>query len=465
MKYILILVVVFLYNLNANNLKGEIDYCVFYLPNDSISINIYYEFNSKNLEYSEIDSNLYISKIFFEAELKSVLNEYKFNWELSSAIDNLKTNFIVFGRYEIKIPNEQVNLVLKFYNPVNRETEKKINKDIISSTDKHLSDIYFATRIEHKDSTEIGWSKEFLINDYYIIPNASKQFFSDNPRIMSYIELNNTKSLSDSMLKIEYKILDGVKSVKKIVNKYITTSVDIKADIAYIPVPDLATGVYFLEVNIFNEKINKSIESSTKKLFYLNYQKEPELQAKFSEDELFERSEYITMTAETLKKEYDKIKFLMTKTEESRWKDLSEEKAKQRALFNFWRVRDSDTTTYFNEAKDDFDKAVKYADEYFSFSKGFEGWRTDRGRVLLKYGFPMQVERFERRGEQIPCEIWYYGEGGGGAYFYFVDKSGYNNFILVHSTVFGENQNENWVQEFNPAITNMMNVRGNPNFR
>ncbi len=464
MKYIILLIIL-ISNLESRDLKGEIDYSIFYLNNDSISLNIYYEFNSKNLEYSEIDSGFYMSKIFFEAELKSILNSYKFNWELSSNIDDLGTDFIIFGRYEIRIPNEQIKLNLEYFNPVNKKTLKTIKKDVIPTRNRHLSDIYLATRIEHVDSTNIGWSKEFLINEYYIIPNASRQYFSDSPKILSYIELNKCNEIGDSLIRIEYKILDAVKSVKKISKKYVSNENNTKSDIINIPVLDLATGVYYLEINIYSQEEASPIETSTKKFFYLNYQKEPELKATFSENELFERSEFITMNDETLSKEYDKIKFLMTKAEDSRWKDLSDEKAKQRALFNFWRVRDSDTTTYFNEAKDEFDNAIRYADEYFSFSMGLEGWRSDRGRVLLKYGFPMQVDRFERRGEQIPCEIWYYGEGGGGSYFYFVDKSGYNNFILVHSTVFGENQNENWVQEFNPAITNSMNVRSTPNFR
>ncbi len=457
---ILLLFILLTISISAKKLKTEIDYSIYYHDKDSISIELYYEFQSDDLDYELLDT-IYQSKVIFNANIKSLLNNYEYKWELISREKSLKENRLVFGTKKIILPNSQYKLNIDFFTESDTNLKSKKSIEIIpKSKTKYLSDIYFATRITKVDSTQIAWSDDFLKGDHYIIPNSSKQYFSDRATLLSYIEIYNLKELKNKLITLEYRIIDAVNSTKKVVNKVITeNNSDIISDNINIPIPDLATGVYFLEASIKTESNEKPIDISSKKFFYLNFDVPPDLKANFTEDELFERSEYITIDEETLQKEYEKIKNLMTKSEAVRWEELSDLNAKKRAMFNYWRVRDSDTTTSYNETKADFDRAVQYADEYFTYMKGYEGWRTDRGKILLKYGFPMVVDRFPRNGEKIPCEIWYYGEGGGGAYFYFVDKTGYSNYILVHSTVFGEIRNEYWMEDYNPAVNFDMNIK------
>lgn len=464
-----ILFILFIYcSISAKDIKAEIDYSIYYISEDSIALEIYYEFESYNLDYVYLDSS-YVSTVKFNVNLKSILINNNYDWKLESKEFDLKDNRLVFGIKKIKLPKSQYKLSINFY--VESDTNLSGNRkfDVIpKSKSNYLSDIYFATRITKKDSAQIAWSDVFSKGDFYVIPNSSKQYFSDRATLLSYVEIYRPKQFSEKSFIIEYKIIDAINTTKKVVSKTFLTekslvdtniNSDFISDNINIPIPDLATGVYFLEVKLFSDKNDKVIDISSKKFFYLNFDKAPELNIMFTEDELFERSEFITLNDTTINREFDKIKYLMTKGEKVRWDELSDLKAKQRAIFNYWRIRDSDTTTNYNETKEEFDKAVKYADEYYTYMKGFEGWRTDRGKVLLKYGFPMLVERYPRNGEKIPCEIWYYGEGGGGAYFYFVDKTGYGNFVLVHSTVFGETQNEYWMEEYNPAVNFDMNIK------
>jgi hypothetical protein len=63
------------------------------------------------------------------------------------------------------------------------------------------------------------------------------------------------------------------------------------------------------------------------------------------------------------------------------------------------------------------------------------GWRTERGRTLLKYGFPTQRNIFPQRDAKVAAEEWFYSEIRGGVYFYFVDRLMNNTFILAHSTM------------------------------
>lgn len=459
MKYIIIFILT-LSPIFSKSIKSDFDYAIYKHSDDSLKIEVYFEFNSLDLDYV-YNNSIYKSKIIFKSSFKSLLNEYVIDWDFESIENDLKLNKLVFGVKQIILPISQYDVNIDFYIESNNELSgNKKFKIIPKSKDIYLSDIYLATRITKKDTSKIAWSEIFSKGDYYIIPNSSRQYFSDQATLLSYIEIYNSKKVNIKSFIIKYKIIDAIGTVKKVVTKkFINLNENILNDHLAIPIPDLATGVYFLETKLYSDDEKTEIDISKKKFFYMNFDVAPELNAKFTEDELFERSEYVTLDDTTLLREYDKIKYLMTKDEKIRWDELSDLKAKQRALFTFWRIRDSDTTTIYNESKSDFDKAVNYALEYFTYNKDYEGWRTDRGKVLLKYGFPMVVERYPRNGEKIPCEIWYYGEGGGGAYFYFVDNTGYNNFILVHSTIFGENQNEYWMQDYNPAVNFDMNVK------
>jgi hypothetical protein len=80
-----------------------------------------------------------------------------------------------------------------------------------------------------------------------------------------------------------------------------------------------------------------------------------------------------------------------------------------------------------------------------SYSNYFkEGWQTDRGRVLLMYGRPDEIERNPSVLDVNPYEIWYYYSLEGGCEFVFGDLSGHGEYELLHSTYRNEIQDINW---------------------
>ena len=101
-----------------------------------------------------------------------------------------------------------------------------------------------------------------------------------------------------------------------------------------------------------------------------------------------------------------------------------------------------------------FQDRIEYATKYFSRGDIMPGWKTERGRILLKYGFPTNREIFRAKSGRKAAEEWQYDDLYGGSYFFFVDRFGDNSFLLVHSTAPNEIKNYNWFQEFNPAIDN-----------
>jgi GWxTD domain-containing protein len=86
---------------------------------------------------------------------------------------------------------------------------------------------------------------------------------------------------------------------------------------------------------------------------------------------------------------------------------------------------------------------------------GREGWRTDRGRVLIRHGEPEDVERFPFTTTRAPYEIWNYYEGTR-ATFVFADMNANGDFRQVYSTVPGEVSFPNWEE----LIRTMSNIEG-----
>ncbi|CUS95440.1 hypothetical protein JGI14_11203 [Candidatus Kryptonium thompsonii] len=67
------------------------------------------------------------------------------------------------------------------------------------------------------------------------------------------------------------------------------------------------------------------------------------------------------------------------------------------------------------------------------------------GKVIKAVdGPPDEYERHPSEVDSKPYEIWYYHNIEGGVEFVFVDKSGFSDYILVHSTKRNEIRDDNW---------------------
>ena len=93
----------------------------------------------------------------------------------------------------------------------------------------------------------------------------------------------------------------------------------------------------------------------------------------------------------------------------------------------FWKSLDPNPQTEKNELMDEYYKRVNYANENFS-NMGMEGWRTDRGRILIKFGFPDDIERHPFEAGTYPYEIWRYYDLR--KVFLFIDRTGFGDYVL-----------------------------------
>jgi len=102
-------------------------------------------------------------------------------------------------------------------------------------------------------------------------------------------------------------------------------------------------------------------------------------------------------------------------------------KEKQKFFKEYWKKHDPDPSNATNELKDEYFKRVNYANRNYT-SFGVDGWRTDRGRILIKFGFPDDIERHPFEMSAKPYIVWrYYALR---KIFLFEDRTGFGDYRL-----------------------------------
>jgi GWxTD domain-containing protein len=119
--------------------------------------------------------------------------------------------------------------------------------------------------------------------------------------------------------------------------------------------------------------------------------------------------------------------------------------ARRRFLTEFWQRRDPTPGTPRNEAREQFYRAISYADKtYREQGRGAApGWKTDRGRVFARNGIPDDVLRRSQQGNAPPYEVWRYSSAKG-RYYIFADRTGFGAYSLIHSNDLQETGLTNW---------------------
>jgi GWxTD domain-containing protein len=113
------------------------------------------------------------------------------------------------------------------------------------------------------------------------------------------------------------------------------------------------------------------------------------------------------------------VAYIITDQERQAFKQLSNDEERDSFIEAFWQRRDPTPDTPENEFKDEHYRRIAYANDHFA--AGVPGWRTDRGRMYIKYGPADEVDAhpsggtYERPDEEgggetttFPFEDWRY---------------------------------------------------------
>jgi GWxTD domain-containing protein len=153
---------------------------------------------------------------------------------------------------------------------------------------------------------------------------------------------------------------------------------------------------------------------------------------------------FASMTEDQLDTLYRPLVYIMESGERGVYEGLSVE-GKRNYLRTFWRRRDPTPATPTNEAQEDYYGLVAYATRQFREGGAAEvpGWRTDRGRIFLRYGAPDETLSRPQAGATRPYEAWKYTHGRLRK-FVFYDVTGLGHYELIYTDEQREPSRSNW---------------------
>ena len=284
----------------------------------------------------------------------------------------------------------------------------------------------FASQIEFVSHAESSSADgPFYKNGRTVFPNPSRRYGVLNPLLLIYYELYNLDETNEKLL-IQYTIRDSNGDpVHAFPDKFIDQPGSSISLVHGMDVSTIPSGIYQLEVSLSDNDSHPLLSFSRSfEIIQMDY--------------LVNQQVLSPEAAETAGQ---LLKYIASPEEYKFYQELGLT-GKAQFLVRFWRNQDPTPGTLENEYLQAIKERYRYANEHFGWAKT-EGWATDKGYVLIKYGMPSEIARFYAEADIEPYEIWYYQEDR--TYqFIFGDVNANGRFALLHSTREDEVHNANW---------------------
>jgi len=431
----------------------SVDYASFTSSTDNILLEVYLSFRQEHLRYVENDSG-FTAQVIAKTEIFSndslVISYNKQYGSSITSLDEVRSKHQMIDVYFFELPAGQYKANIKVNDVYSKSSgEYVFNFDLTpyKIEELSLSDIELCTQIV-KDTTHSRFRKGHL----QVIPNPSSLYGISLPILYYYAEAYNLAYTDneEGTFRQETYITDNEGGVVKVISDEIKQKPGSSSIIAGgSNITGLPGNTYFFNLRVTDQQTGKIVRKA-KRFSLLKPSREPEADTVMSK----ESSQnpllmvYMNYNEEKLDREFEQLKYIASDEEKNIYPNLDTEKKRQ-FLVDFWKRRDSNPQTDENEYRDKYLQRLESAAQYSRGNR--EGWRTDRGRVLLLYGIPDNIERYPNRVGNKPYEIWTYTDIEGGCIFVFADLMGFGDYELVHSTHPREFKQPNWMDLITPG--------------
>ena len=143
------------------------------------------------------------------------------------------------------------------------------------------------------------------------------------------------------------------------------------------------------------------------------------------------RWEGVPSTITDLDKAVDQLIYIANPDEINYIENAENRNEKTKRFVEFWKKRDSNPADEYNAIFTEYFNRVAFSDENFT-SYSIEGWRSDRGMVLIILGIPDNIDRHPFEYYSKPYEVWQYYDLNRS--FIFIDNSGFGDYRLSPDT-------------------------------
>ena len=279
-------------------------------------------------------------------------------------------------------------------------------------------------------------SHHFYKNSLEIVPNPTLTFgVTANPVLFSYAEFYNVKPGAPYTVKSE--IVDANNKVVKETSKNRSYTGRSSVDVGTANITSFPSGKYRFRLIVLEE--NAEVARAEKVFYIYN----PHVAQATPSTTALRANELAGMTADELADEFRKGQYVSTDQEIKMFSAITSEEGRRAFLAQFWADVEKGRQGRNPITRAEYLQRVAVVNQrYKSFAR--DGWRTDRGRVFVLYGDPDEVERVPSSQDAKPHEVWRYLNLENGVEFVFVDRTGFSDYVLVHSTKRGELRDESW---------------------
>jgi len=280
--------------------------------------------------------------------------------------------------------------------------------------------------------------------------DSKNEYSSENK--VTVKELNSLPSISDAMLIAKRTLVEGNSKIIPNVSRNIVTDRD-PISLFYEIYSD-TTRSFYVDYEIFDESettVFKSssliIVSSGSNQFFKNLDSSKinmgryviKLTLRDSLNQVFDTSikSFISrwfgvpLTITDLDKAVDQLIYIANPEDLNYIKDADNRTEKAKRFVAFWRKIDPNPADEYNPVFNIYFGRVAYANENFS-TYSLEGWRSDRGMVLIILGAPDNINRHPFEYYAKPYEVWQYYNLN--RQFIFIDNSGFGDYRLSPDT-------------------------------
>lgn len=358
------------------------------------------------LHLAEADTAATWYRFPFVTQTGFVLPQGDYTLEVT-AVDSLAPNRKVTAKAQVNIPA---------YGPAVMLSDLELCKKIAPSQNK--ADLFYKNALE-------------------VVPQPEPLFgVSTSPVLFYYAELYRLTPNTSYTIKTQIVDSDGkIVYEKPREQKYSGSSgmiVDNKM------VTALPSGKYSLRC-IVADQAGVELTKSEKTFFLLN----PHVQVAALSGIEQMRKDFSALSEEELSAEFRTAQYLALAEEKKIFGQLTSADAKREFLAKFWADAEQGRADKPAIRRVEYLRRVKMANQEYS-ALGKEGWRTDRGRVFILYSKPDEIERYPAEVDSKAHEVWRYFSIEKGVEFVFIDRNGYGEYLLVHSTKRDELHDDLW---------------------
>lgn len=429
----------------VGNLQLGLDFARFRNNNQSGYLEIYYSLLPNRLTFKKIDGKFYAgtnirTRIMNEAT-KEVINEKTMPVQIAetdTADAWYRFPFVTqagftlpFGKYNFEV------VAIDSLQPARKDSIAGPVEVIEYPSNLQISDIQLCKNIVNsKKKNDL-----FYKNSLEVVPLPSLVFgVATCPVLFHYAELYNITPNKTYLVKTQ--VVNEYNEVVRETQKEQIYKNTLSLLVGSTTVTSFTPGRYTFRCEISDSEENVLV-TSDKGFVIIN----PHLSAPTTASELRIARETEGLTLEELKQEFHQAKYVATEDEIKIFDQISSDSGLRKFLIDFWITVEKGRLDRPEISRSVYLQRVKIANEQFT-SFGKDGWRSDRGRIFILYGNPDEIERFPAQADSKAHQIWAYFSIESGVEFVFVDRVGYSDYQLVHSTKRGELSDETWAAKY-----------------